>query len=228
MRREIYFDGQSFHQAEVTSCGLNGGPLRDEGRYEARIACHLYSKNGTTESLRAQQDENHPAFTQEGADREDNPNQYIENMRDGATAGYRYFDFQTAKIISVETRGSATGVFVVRDERGLRRQGCRPHPRGAEQQLEKLLRTAEHYVREKNRRISPMKARARLISTALRCINKRQQSRRKGLQPALLSRFLDFLPSSTEECNVLVSNMRLYVVKTFENKITAEYVYTRI
>ena len=38
-------------------------------------------------------------------------------MRDGATAGYRYFDFQTAKIISVETRGSATGVFVVRDER---------------------------------------------------------------------------------------------------------------
>ena len=114
---EIYFDGEAFHQAEITSCGLNGGPLCDEGRYEARIACHLYSKNGTTESLRAQQDENHPAFTQEGIDREDNPNQYIQNMRDGATAGYRYFDFQSAKIISVETRGSATGMFVVRDER---------------------------------------------------------------------------------------------------------------
>ena len=114
---EIYFDGEKFHQAEVTSCGLNGGPLRDTGTYEARIACHLYSKNGTTESLPEQQDENHPAFTQEGVDREDTPNQYINNMVDGATAGYRYFDFKTAKTISVETRGTANGIFKVRDER---------------------------------------------------------------------------------------------------------------
>lgn len=49
---EIRFDGERFYQAEVTSCGLNGGPLKDEGTYEARIACHLYSKYGTTESLR--------------------------------------------------------------------------------------------------------------------------------------------------------------------------------
>ncbi len=147
-------------------------------------------------------------------------------MRDGATAGYRYFDFQTAKIISVETRGSATGVFVVRDER----EACGGkvvaripvEPSSSWRSFSAPL----NITSGKNRCISPMKARARLISTALRCINKRQQSRRKGLQPALLSRFLDFLPSSTEECNVLVSNMRLYVVKTFENKITAEYVYT--
>ncbi|MBE5799956.1 MAG: carbohydrate-binding protein, partial [Clostridiales bacterium] len=115
---EIYFDGERFHQAEITSCGLNGGPLRDEGAYEARIACHLYSKNGTTESLPDQQNENHPAFTQDGEDRMDNPNQYISNMVDGATAGYRYFDFASAKTISVEIRGSATGAFVVRDGRG--------------------------------------------------------------------------------------------------------------
>lgn len=114
---EICFDGERFHQAEVTSCGLNGGPLKDNGSYEARIACHLYSKNGTTESLSEQQDENHPAFTQEGPDREDNPNQYIDNMRDGATAGYRYFDFKTAKNISVTTRGTGTGSFIVKDER---------------------------------------------------------------------------------------------------------------
>ena len=64
-----------------------------------------------------QQDKNHPAFTQDGEDRMDNPNQYINNMVDGATAGYRYFDFKTAKTISVETRGTATGTFVVRDGR---------------------------------------------------------------------------------------------------------------
>ena len=96
---------------------MNGGPLKDEGTYEARIACHLYSKNGTTESLAEQQNENHPAFTQEGEDREDNPNQYINNMRDGATAGYRYFNFQKANQISVTTRGTASGKFIVKDER---------------------------------------------------------------------------------------------------------------
>jgi len=114
---EIYFDGKRFHQAEITSCGLNGGPLKDEGTYEARIACHLYSKNGTCESLPDQQDANHPAFTQNGEDRMDTPNQYINNMVDGATAGYRYFQFATAKTISVEIRGTATGMFVVKDGR---------------------------------------------------------------------------------------------------------------
>ena len=38
-------------------------------------------------------------------------------MRDGATAGFRYFDFKTAKILTVETRGTASGEMVVRDER---------------------------------------------------------------------------------------------------------------
>lgn len=114
---EIYFDGERFHQAEVTSCGMNGGPLLDRGTYEARIACHLYSKNGTTESLSEQQDEHHPAFTQEGEDRECDPNQYIQNMRDGATAGYRYFQFNQATQISVTTRGTGDGFMVIRDAR---------------------------------------------------------------------------------------------------------------
>ena len=38
-------------------------------------------------------------------------------MVDGATAGYRYFDFKTAKTVSVEVRGTADGEFVVRDGR---------------------------------------------------------------------------------------------------------------
>ena len=109
--------GWKFYQAEITSCGLNGAPLKDIGTYEARIACHLYSKNGTTESLAEQQDENHPAFTQEGEDRENNPNQYINNLVDGATAGFRYFEFKDATKISVTTRGNGEGHFVVKDER---------------------------------------------------------------------------------------------------------------
>jgi hypothetical protein len=114
---QIRFDGEQFYQAEITSCGLNGGPLKDEGTYEARIACHLYGKTGATESQPDQQDENHPAFTQEGEDREDNPNQYISNMTDGATAGYRYFEIKNAKQLTVEIRGTADGMFTVRDGR---------------------------------------------------------------------------------------------------------------
>ena len=48
----------------------------------------------------------------------DNPNQYIENMVDGATAGYRYFNFTGAGKISVDVRGTATGALIVRDGRG--------------------------------------------------------------------------------------------------------------
>ena len=38
-------------------------------------------------------------------------------MVDGATAGYRYFHFASAKTIGVEIRGTAAGAFVVRDDR---------------------------------------------------------------------------------------------------------------
>ena len=38
-------------------------------------------------------------------------------MRDGATAGYRYFDIQTAKLLTVEVRGTGRGEMVVRDGR---------------------------------------------------------------------------------------------------------------
>lgn len=36
----------SIPQIEMTSCGLNNGPLDGKGEYEARIACNLWSKAG--------------------------------------------------------------------------------------------------------------------------------------------------------------------------------------
>ena len=102
----------AFLQAEVTSCGLNDGPLKGKGRYEARIACNLWGKDGTGRydgpfpkwRLR-----NHPYFTQDGPDREDSGNQYIANMRDGAVAGFKYFAFKDAAEIKVHCTGSANG-----------------------------------------------------------------------------------------------------------------------
>jgi arabinoxylan arabinofuranohydrolase len=102
----------AFLQAEVTSCGLNDGPLKGKGRYEARIACNLWGKNGTGRydgpfpkwRLR-----NHPYFTQDGPDRENSGNQYIANMRDGAVAGFKYFAFKDAAEIKVHCTGAANG-----------------------------------------------------------------------------------------------------------------------
>lgn len=108
----------SFRQAEVTSCGLNGGPLRGFGRYPAYIACNLWSRDGAgrydcpspRRAFAA-----HPYFTQTGKDREGNGDQYIANMRDSAVAGFKYFDIRGGKTVSVELSGAAEGEFLVSD-----------------------------------------------------------------------------------------------------------------
>lgn len=103
----------TFTQAEVTSCGLNGGPLIGKGEYEARIACNLMSKKGVKFYTCKTPAGIHPYFTQSGGDRECDGDQYIANFRDGATAGFKYFKFENAKIISVKIRGKAKGEMLI-------------------------------------------------------------------------------------------------------------------
>ena len=114
-------DGR-FLPALMTSCSFSD-TLPTGHAYEARIACELYSAGGAVYSSPKVQDETHPAFVQ---DRDEDfeyetvtppksaPMQYIENMRDGATAVYRWFDAaDLAKVsrLSVTVRGSAEGYF---------------------------------------------------------------------------------------------------------------------
>jgi hypothetical protein len=104
-----------FEQAEVTSCGLNGGALKTEGEYSASIACHLYSKRGVKFYTFKTPKGCHPYFTQSGEDREENPDQYIANFCDGATAGFKYFLFSGNEKISVTIEGKARGKITVRE-----------------------------------------------------------------------------------------------------------------
>ena len=108
----------SIRQVEMTSCGLNGGALRGKGTYESYIACNLMSKNGVDMySMGDRQVENiHPYFTQEGGDRENNPNQYIANMTDGAVAGFKYFEITETAKVSVTVRGKGEGSFAISTE----------------------------------------------------------------------------------------------------------------
>nr|WP_099467508.1 family 43 glycosylhydrolase [Konateibacter massiliensis] len=106
-------------QVEVTSCGLNGGPLQGIGRYEARIACNLWGKHGVAVLRKKEETSKYPYFTQDGEDRECCPNQYIANMRDGAVAGFKYFSFYHREKdykITVRIRGNADGRLLVMNE----------------------------------------------------------------------------------------------------------------
>ncbi len=101
-------EGQ-FPQVEMTSCGLNGGPLRGEGEYPAYIACNLFTDKPSIYAG----GEDFPRIVQDGRDG-DEVEGYIANIKDSATAGFKYFDCQGVTSIRVTTRGYAGGRIEVR------------------------------------------------------------------------------------------------------------------
>ena len=107
---EIQFheDG-SIPQVEMTSCGMNGGPLQGEGEHPAYIACNLF----TGEPSIYVGGDKFPKIVQEGRDGDEEPG-YIANIMDSATAGFKYFVCTGIKKISITTRGYADGVFEIR------------------------------------------------------------------------------------------------------------------
>lgn len=111
---ERTLDG-GFKQAEVTSCGLNGGPLKGIGEYPARIACNLWSKNGVSRYDQKFNKKAHPYFTQDKKDDDHSAVQYIANMRDGATAGFKYFEITDVKCLRLCVDGSCKGVMQASD-----------------------------------------------------------------------------------------------------------------
>ena len=118
----IAADG-TIKQVEVTSCGLNKGPLVGKGTYPARICCHLTAKKGATYSHPKAMGMDYPYLTQDVLDLEptealnqadlEAPIQYIKNIQDGATIGYKYFNYQGVKQLALEIRGMAEGVIKV-------------------------------------------------------------------------------------------------------------------
>ena len=99
----------SIIQAELTSCGLNGGPLKGEGWYPAYIACHLFGKDTPLIVSRP----GLPRITQDGRDG-DEIDGHIDQICDGTTIGFKYFDCKGVKGVRIQTRGYCGGVFEVR------------------------------------------------------------------------------------------------------------------
>jgi len=105
----------SIIQAEMTSCGPNGGPLAGRGEYPTYIACNLSCSEESvyTDWTASWMNNQFPKITQDGKDGDEEIG-YIANMKDSATAGFKYFDCRGVKRIKIKTRGYARGVFEVR------------------------------------------------------------------------------------------------------------------
>lgn len=101
-------------QVEITSEGLNGKPLSGTGYYPAYIACNLMSANGAIKCAYGPFSKHkykaHPCVTQEKSGKR--KYQYISNMKNGATAGYKYFKIKSPCKIDLLVRGSAGKVKI--------------------------------------------------------------------------------------------------------------------
>lgn len=102
-------------QVEMTSCGPNGKPLLGRGEYPAYIACNLFYTEAEmyTGTYGAWMDGRFPKITQDGKDGDEETG-YIANMRDGATAGFKYFDCHDIQQIRIKVRGYCNGHFEVK------------------------------------------------------------------------------------------------------------------
>ena len=102
----------------MSSCGLNGGPLKGEGYYPAYIACNLFCDTeslytGGNNNVGIYMDSKFPRIMQDGKDGDEEIG-YVANMTDSSTAGFKFFDFDGSYISSVRMTGYGGGVFEVR------------------------------------------------------------------------------------------------------------------
>lgn len=92
----ILEDG-SIPQAEMTSCGLNDGPLSAEGTYPAVIACNLtngHMPHGSNSVFQI----SFPNVTHKGQER------FIAEVEDHTLIGYKYFECRDVKQFGITYR----------------------------------------------------------------------------------------------------------------------------
>ena len=102
----------SFEQAEITSCGLNGGPLSGEGTYSAAYACNLIFEGvGRLSVRKCVRDKQPHIFEEKKAD--GSRIHYIANMQRGTKAGFKYFALGKAEKIRITVQAQKPGVMAV-------------------------------------------------------------------------------------------------------------------
>ncbi len=92
----------SIDQVEITSCGLNDGPLKAAGKYPAVIACNITNGN-MPHGCNSIYTEHFPHVTHCGDER------FISEISDGTMIGYKYFSFVHVKKLYATVRCSGEG-----------------------------------------------------------------------------------------------------------------------
>ena len=114
----IASDG-TIRQAESTSCGLNNGPLRDSGTYPAYIACNLMARKWLGRFRHPQKG---PFIKRDGTDGDQETDSYISGMKNGYTAGFKYFAFSGGSyelFVTLRGGGGRLTVATGEDDQGL-------------------------------------------------------------------------------------------------------------
>lgn len=113
IERIDFLEDGTIPQVEMTSSGPNGSPLIGEGEYPAYLACNLFCQDEEMYTGDLWMDTQFPKITQDGKDGDEETG-YIMNMTDSATAGFKYFECQGIKEISLKVRGYCDGAFEVK------------------------------------------------------------------------------------------------------------------
>ena len=109
-------DDGFIEQAEMTSCGLNGGPLPALRETPAYCCCHLRSAEGILHySSHVTWNDAHPYVAQKAdAGAATSAYAYVYNLRDGAELGYKYLGFcGSERSVELEVRGTLQGEVVL-------------------------------------------------------------------------------------------------------------------
>jgi len=113
---EIFmYENGCFKQAEATSCGLNGGPLKAVGTFPSYIACILIDRNEYKD--KEEKTLKQVRITQDGEDREEGESQYVSRIHNECVIGYKYFDYDEKYdevLIEITIRGEAKGRLNIR------------------------------------------------------------------------------------------------------------------
>ena len=99
----------TFNQVEITSCGLNGKALEAKGKYSACIACNITNgkmPHGSNKIF----SEHFPNVNN------DKELRFISEITDKTLIGFKYFDFNHNKKLSITYKGLAHGFINISND----------------------------------------------------------------------------------------------------------------
>lgn len=104
---EIFMNSDgSFNQVEITSCGLNDGPLKAKGKYSSCIACNITNgamPHGSNKIF----SEHFPNVTN------DKELRFIGEITNNTLIGFKYFKYDHNKKFKFTYRGLANGTITI-------------------------------------------------------------------------------------------------------------------